>query len=212
MAACVAGLGAGSLKIAGAVPALRPSAPSPACKEVRGAGLGPAERRRTFDGEGPALVDTLVQGHLVAALGLVERVRSCAVVVRVQASSCVAVVVGAQESRYGVVAHRGRRLVAGRESLCVVPSYEGRWEMRLVVGRGMLFAAARDADQMTLVVALARPFVEAKYGDQRLARRRIGPAEERASRLIVLGSLRHFAWSESSLLSWSAWDPCHSLG
>lgn len=64
---------------------------------------------------------------------------------------------------------------------------------------------------MSLVAGLARPFVEAKYGDQRLARGRIGFAEELASRETDLGSLHRFASSALSLLSWNAGDPYHSL-
>lgn len=70
---------------------------------------------------------------------------------------------------------------------------------------------------MTLVAVLARLFVEVKYGGQRLVRGRIGLAGELASRVIDLGSLRHlgslrpFASSGSSLLSWNAWEPYGSL-
>lgn len=133
------------MKIADAVRVL---GPNPAGKEARGAGdLGLEERRRTFDEEVPVPVDIVVQGHPVAALGLVEQARSCAVVavvvVEARERNCVVVVaVGEQASMYGVVVHRGSRPVAGPESLCAVPSCEGRWEIRPVVERGILFAAA----------------------------------------------------------------------
>lgn len=141
-AACVADLGAANLRTADAARVLGPTVPNPACKEARGAGdLGLEERRRTFDGGDPAPVDTVVQGHPVAALGLVEQARSCAVVAGARERSY-AVVVGAQASMYGVVVHPGSRLVAGWESLCAVPSCEGHWEIRPVVAQGILFAAA----------------------------------------------------------------------
>lgn len=142
-AACVADLAAASLRTADAVRVLGTTVPNPACKEARGAGgLGLEERRRTFDGEDPAPVDTVVQGRHGAALGLVEQARSCAVVVGARERSCVVAVVGVQANMYGVVVHQGSRLVAGRESLCAVPSCEGRWEIRPVVERGILFAVA----------------------------------------------------------------------